>query len=175
LHKASWILIQLAKCERVANTLGKPQVPTPRPVSAGKNWANIWAGFNQSTQDHQNLVLYLQQYLGNIQQSIIPLQYATTTVAHTQSPYPVNSTDVVIAAAAGSAAPTIIDLPPATGSGRTITVKKTDANAQDVTLDPDLSDTIDGASSYDLSTQYQSVSITDHATAVWWITGSYVG
>ena len=62
-----------------------------------------------------------------------------------------------------------VELPPAASSpGVTIRVKKADASANAVTLTPDGSDTIDGAGSYALSTQYAGVTVISDGTS-WWI------
>lgn len=139
--------------------LGKPQIPTPRNTQHPKDWGTLGTNFTQLTQDHQNTVRYLQQYLGQIYNAVVPSQFTVTNVSHNQSPYTVQATDSFIAASAGSAADTTINLPVATGSGRTLTVKKIDANAHNIVI----SGTIDGASSYSLTAQYQVVSLVDGA------------
>lgn len=58
-------------------------------------------------------------------------------------------------------------LPAATGTGYTLSFKKIDSSANTVTIDGNGSETIDGATTYVLSTQYQGVTIMDVATGVW--------
>ena len=61
------------------------------------------------------------------------------------------------------------NLPSATGSGKIFYIKKVDSSANTVTVTPDGTDTIDGASDYVLSTQYESVTVQDCTTGVWYI------
>jgi hypothetical protein len=74
---------------------------------------------------------------------------ATFTVGH-QGLYLVDAT----------AGAVTVNLPAAASSqGYSVTVKKTDSSVNAVTLDGDTTETIDGATTYALSTQYDSVSI----------------
>jgi hypothetical protein len=64
-----------------------------------------------------------------------------------------------------SAAPIVITLPTAsTASGRTYHIKKTDSSANTVTIDPSGTETIDGAATYVILTQYESVMMVSDAT-----------
>lgn len=74
---------------------------------------------------------------------------ATFTVGH-QGLYLVDAT----------AGAVTVNLPAAaSSSGYSVTVKKTDSSVNAVTLDGDTTETIDGATTYALSAQYDSVSI----------------
>ncbi len=88
------------------------------------------------------------------------------SMAYAQSPYTVLSTDGYILCDATNGA-VVINLPAATGTGREITVKKTDASANACTPTRAGSDTIDGATSYSLTAQYASSKIVDQASASW--------
>lgn len=58
-------------------------------------------------------------------------------------------------------------------NGFTFAVKKTDATANTVTIDPAGAETIDGASSYVLSAQNDSVLVSARTTgSTWWVTAS---
>jgi uncharacterized protein HemX len=82
-------------------------------------------------------------------QAIFAETATPVTVAH-QGTYFVDAT----------AAPVSVDLPAAASSnGYWLTVKKTDASANAVTLDGNASETIDGATTYALSAQYDSVTV----------------
>lgn len=62
-----------------------------------------------------------------------------------------------------------VTLPPAADlPGWTFRVKKVDASANAVTVTPDGTETIDGAASYPLTVQYQSVTVQSDGTG-WWI------
>jgi collagen type VII alpha len=84
--------------------------------------------------------------------------FATNLAAQTAN-YTLTATDSIITASASSGAATMT-LPTAVGTaGREYTIKKTDSSTNAVTVATTSSQTIDGASTYSLSTQYQSVSI----------------
>jgi hypothetical protein len=77
-----------------------------------------------------------------------------------------NSTDLtvteggVVVIADAPVGPVTIHLPAVSGSlDRIICVKKVDVSANAVTLNPNASETIDGATTYPLSTQYDSVTV----------------
>jgi len=57
-----------------------------------------------------------------------------------------------------------VDLPEATGSGRRYIIKN--INTGTVTVDPDSTETIDGASSYDIP-QWESITVVDYASGKW--------
>lgn len=74
----------------------------------------------------------------------------------------VNTLDIThsIIGADATTAPFTVTLPTAVGiAGRQYTIKKTDATANAVTVDGDASETIDGATTYPLASQYNSVTI----------------
>ncbi len=90
-----------------------------------------------------------------------------TPKAVTAATYTVLSTDGVILADATAGAITIT-LTAATGSGHLLRIKKTDASVNTVTIVPAGTDTIEGAASVVLSTQYQSATLYSGATGVWY-------
>ena len=87
------------------------------------------------------------------------------------TPYVVLITDntIYVDATSGNAVET---LPPATGSGRILTIKKIDSSANTVTVTADTSgtpDLIDGAATFVISAQYEALTIQDYATNAWGI------
>jgi hypothetical protein len=71
-------------------------------------------------------------------------------------------------ASASSSAPFILNLPPAIGSMKVITIKKLDANAQNVSLVPNGDDTIEGSNSpLNISVQGDVISLHDTAIGAW--------
>lgn len=79
----------------------------------------------------------------------------------------VAGSDVMILADATSAAITL-SLPAAVASkGKRLIVKKIDASANAITIDPSGTETIDGAATVSLSAQYQSVTIVCDGST-WW-------
>lgn len=148
--------------------LTKPQIqPTVGPPPSIQNWHDIHRAFAAEHRFLATLVLYLQTYLAKVYNAVVPTQFNVVTVAATASPYTAAATDEFIAASASSAAATVIDLPAATGSGRTICVKKMDANAQNIAVTPNGSDKIDGASVYNLTAQYDVARLADIGAGVW--------
>ena len=76
------------------------------------------------------------------------------SIANSDSPYAVSTTEHTIQANATGGAITV-DLPNAAGNGgRTYYIKKTDSSANAITVDPNGAQTIDGATSYSLGNQY---------------------
>lgn len=61
------------------------------------------------------------------------------------------------------------NLPAALGYGTQYIFKKIDSSANTVTIDGNSSETIDGATTYVISSQYDSVTIVDAATGAWYI------
>jgi hypothetical protein len=76
-----------------------------------------------------------------------------------------NTNDVVLASAASGLRTITLPIP---SSGKTLTVKKTDSAVNPVKILPAGSETIDGVASYNLSAQYESISITTDGTN-WYI------
>lgn len=84
---------------------------------------------------------------------------ATTTALYTD--------DTILVDATGAAR--TVNLPAATNqTGKRYTVKKIDASANAVTVDPSGAETIDGAGTYALTVQYQSVTCQSDGTT-WWV------
>ena len=90
-----------------------------------------------------------------------------TSVNHAASPYAVVATDSFIYCDA-SAGAVVLTLPAAAGSGRELTVKKIDSSANACTPTRAGSDTIDGATSYAISSQFAAAKLIDAASATWY-------
>lgn len=91
---------------------------------------------------------------------------APTTVT---APYLALATDRTILATASAAL--TISLPTAAGrAGKRYTIKKMDSSANVVTIDPNGAETIDGAATHGLTTQYARVTIESNG-ANWIIVG----
>ncbi|CAB4190131.1 hypothetical protein UFOVP1288_39 [uncultured Caudovirales phage] len=89
----------------------------------------------------------------------------TVTAAYAVDP---NDTEIFVNA---TTAPVTVSLPAAAdNSGRTLTVKKIDSSGNAVTLDGNGAETIDGAATKALATQYYALTVTCDGTT-WWITG----
>lgn len=83
--------------------------------------------------------------------------------------YTILTTDVYIRASALSGGDCTLNLPAASGNiGRSIVVKREDANAHNVLVHPNGSDTIDGVNSnYTMGIQYEEYAFTVGATGAW--------
>lgn len=112
----------------------------------------------RSPEDHiPPLVVYADATIG--------LYQRTRAVSASFTPY---ANDVVILADATAGAITV-NLPTAAmNRDRVLICKKTDAGANAVTIDPSGSETIDGAATLAITTQYQSYTIQCDGMA-WWV------
>lgn len=88
----------------------------------------------------------------------------TTSISASATPAP---HDRYIACTAGSSSDQTYTLPAATGTGRVITVKKIDSGTKACIVSRAGADTIDGATTVSLGTQYQAVTVFDRASTVW--------
>ena len=82
--------------------------------------------------------------------------------------YTLTSSDYYVPVTAG-ASTIAVTLPAATGSGQAYIIKKVDSGAGAVTVTPNGTDKIDGASTFSLSAQWKYVSIIDGASGNWHI------
>ena len=102
----------------------------------------------------------------SLNKSKLEAGYKDKTITSITGTYTALSTDEVILASAGSAF--TITLPTAVGiTGRTYTIKKTDASVNAVTLDANGAETIDGALTISLANQYESVTLVSNGVS--WI------
>lgn len=88
------------------------------------------------------------------------------TKSVSDSPYTLLSEDGYLRADAAGGNMTV-NLPAAVGNGRLVSIKKIDSSGNTVTIDGSGSETIDGATTYVLTTQYQGVQLIDAASGVW--------
>lgn len=98
------------------------------------------------------------------------LSIGVTVITNAQSPYAPSVTDCFIDASAAAGADTVINLPAATGSGRVFIIKKADANAHNIVINPNGADTIDGvnsAANSTISLQFAALNFVDVAAAKW--------
>jgi len=98
--------------------------------------------------------------------NVSALNYYAQTKATADSPYTLVSECGYLRCNAASGSMTV-NLPPAIGNGRPVTIKKIDSSANTVTIDGSGSETIDGATTKVLTTQYQTIQFIDAATGVW--------
>ncbi len=78
---------------------------------------------------------------------------------NSDSPYTALATDELILCNATGGAITVNLPAAASSSGKTFTIKKTDSGTNAVTIDGNASETIDGGTTYAISTQYEAVTI----------------
>jgi hypothetical protein len=142
----------------------QPTVGATPPIS---DWKSIHLALAHTYTLLRGLVLYLQTYLTSVYNAVVPTQFIVVTVSAALSPYTVGNTDEFIAASAGAAAATVIDLPAATASGRAIVIKKMDANAFNITVTPAGTDTIDGNAVVNIAIQNDALRLVDLAAGAW--------
>lgn len=102
--------------------------------------------------------------------------YQPTTVNHSASPYAMTAGSLYLCDATAGAI--TFNLPLTTAydgkPGRTATIVKTDSSGNAVTVTAAGSDTISGASTFALSAQYNSVTVSsDGGSGNWYVTGSH--
>ena len=102
--------------------------------------------------------------VGGFNVSYIPAT-GDLNVTQITATYFVISTDQYIEVTATAAM--AVSLPAAVGSGRPLTIKKVDGTNAKITLAPNGTDTIDGATSYIIKQQYVSISLIDAAAGKW--------
>jgi len=141
--------------------LDKPQLPRPVGVVKGKTWADIWSGIATLSKQNQNLVQYLQNFLTQTYNWLVPAKYNISVVV---SPYNANATDAFIAASAGA-----VTLPMSSGGGRVIIVKNIDTSGGAVVITAQGTDTIDGNSTVSITIQNDTVRVIDGAVGQWMI------
>lgn len=118
------------------------------------DWPRLVAG---KSRDHEDRIAALEA---------VGAVYGTTrSVTATGS---VAASDYAIMVDATSAAVTINLPAAASNTGRVLNVKKVDASGNAVTLDGNASETIDGATTLAIATQYQSYTVICDGTG-WWI------
>jgi hypothetical protein len=143
----------------------QPTVGNAPPVS---DWHSIHHGFTHTFKLLRGLSLYLQTYLTNVYNAVVPRQYVLVTLDATLSPYTVGATESYVAAFAGVAADTIVLLPAATGSGRELEISKRDGNAFNIAVTPFGTDTInDTTGAANITIQYDALRLRDIGVGQW--------
>jgi hypothetical protein len=97
-------------------------------------------------------IIYASDSAGTVDKKVQLANLPTFTVQVKTTTYVAVGRDVVLASASGGA--WVLTLPAVT-AGRWVTVKKTDASANAITVTP-ASGTIDGAATYPITTQWLS-------------------
>ena len=107
---------------------------------------------------------------GGSGQTIINCNLATNgrqlAVASKTTAYTLGLEDEFINADASSAA-FALTLPAATGSGQKYMIEKTDSSTNAVTITPNGTDTIEGATTKSLAAQYDKIGLIDIASGLW--------
>ena len=133
------------------------------PSLAFQQWLDI--AFKQIEASVSNIQLALTAAGIALNQIGQPVSVATTTVT---SDYTAVLEDYLILADCTAGAVTITLPACADSEGTSFVVKKTDVSVNVVTVDADSSETIDGATTQALASQYDSVTIVCDGTS-WWI------
>jgi len=139
--------------------------PTYRAIT-GQDLGNLVAGSNITISAVGDTLVFASTASGGssylagagigISGSTISVNGVTST---TSTPYAPAATDFIILVNSTGGAK-VVNLPaPASNLGRILHIKKFDTSGNTVTVNPNASETIDGASSYILSASYQEVSL----------------
>lgn len=92
--------------------------------------------------------------------------YYSHITASSSSPYTIGAADEVVLVTTGASAFTL-NLPAATATGRKLLIIKVDSGAGAVTVTPNGSDTIEGAGTKSLSSQYAKIGLIDGVSTAW--------
>ena len=93
---------------------------------------------------------------------------AVAEIDNGDSPYALTTSTTQTVLVDASGGPVTVTLPAVASSGLDISIKKTDASVNAATIDPNGAETVDGAATLDLTSQYESVRLAD-GSAGWWI------
>ena len=93
---------------------------------------------------------------------------AVATKVFADSPYTVTAADFTLLVNCTNGAVTITLPAASNNSGRIVTIKKTDATANAVTVARTGADTIDGATAQTIGTQYMALTFQSDGTS-WWV------
>lgn len=118
---------------------------------------------------HSGFTVGVGVYLGLT--NVSALNYYAQTKAVADSPYTLTSEVGYLRCNAVGGNMTV-NLPAAIGNGRLVTIKKIDASANTVTIDGSGAETIDGAATKVLTTQWQVIQFIDAAAGLWEITST---
>jgi len=142
-------------------------IPTPPAQPNDKSYPSFRNWLLQYTDRIYNYLASWNSALAAVLNGGLPTD--VSIVLASQSPFLVGSQgDQFIVASAG-ANPTIINLPPAVGSGNTLTVKKVDPNAAAVVVTAKGTDLIDGSPSLSITIRYAAYNLIDYAAGQWLI------
>ena len=175
-------------------SVSPPPLQTPMGESQWLEWFRLvqvvltqkldtvaWADIDFTGSDLADIVTRAHNSLTSIQGGASNQYYHLTQSEHTcvsafdsistkTGAYTVVSTDHIILGDASGGAFTITLPAAADHTGREFTVKKIDGSANAVTVDGNSSETIDGAATYALSSQYSSVTVVSDGSN-WYIVG----
>lgn len=137
--------------------------------TANKNAASGYAGLDASTllaaAQHGTGTANSTTFLRGDRTWAVPTVQPVVTVVNKTAAYTTTATDDIITADAASAAFTIT-LHAASTWTKTLTVKRMNSGANNVTLDGNASETIDGATTRALTQQYESVTMASTGTNI---------
>ena len=126
---------------------------------------------NRTSAPDLNDTIYTAQdtgvvFIGNqgVWETLTGFNGTIKSITNTDSPYTVTYKDSVVLADATGGNITVATPAASTCTGRVWTVKKTDASANTVTIDPNGAETIDGAATRLLAIQYTAVMFVSNGT-----------
>jgi hypothetical protein len=163
----SWLLLSTIRATQGAPAIdASPEGYTPSTRAAVLGDAGWLRGRKISATAPTDGQVYAYDATSGTFIATTPSAGTTYTVATKTTTYTAAPGDVLLCDASGGAF--TVTLPAAAGATSSISVKKSDASANAVTIDGDASETIDGATTRALSTQYEAVTLWSDGTS-WWV------
>ena len=138
-------------------------IPTPPAQPIDKSYPSFRNWLLQYTDRIYNYLASWNSALATVLNGGLP----TSVRVITTTPFLVGSQGdqfLIVNAASG---PIALQLPPAVGSGNTLTAKKVDATGNAAILTGFLTDLIDGAATFPITIQYEAFNLIDYAKGQW--------
>ena len=150
---SSIVLVNTSTSNRTINLFVKPSAGTdrriiPKSMMLYAGYSLMFDGAKFSVIDTNGQILITENILDNLK-----------TISGSDTPYTALVTDRTILCDASGKALTV-NLPAAANVNKQVfNIKKTDATANTITVDGNSTETIDGATTYVITTQYESITI----------------
>ena len=136
---------------------------TSQTPDNSSNWDTAYTHTTDTSNPHA--VTASQVGAAPVEHTHTALYAAISTKTSVDSPYTLTSGDYTILADASSGAITIILPAAASSSGRILNIKKIDSSSNAVTIDGNLAETIDGAATLTINSQWTSYTLQCDGTA----------
>lgn len=146
------------------NQIGTATIPWTQVSKAGSNLTDL------TTRNHNDLTNIFGGGTGDYYHLTASQNFSLTALNTVSSLITLNSTNGYVLCNANAGAFTV-NLPTASARKR-LHIKKIDSSANAITITRNGADTIEGAATYALNTQYKSVTLYSNGTSTWYIEAS---